>query len=129
MLKLLRSIKFLVDESVEYKIVPFLRDESFNVFSISEESPSVTDPEVLNLAYKQKRVLITNDKGFSMLVFKKKQKCCGVILIRLPNATTDEKVLRPSKVIRSKKENLSKVFTTITEKQVRSKPLPDAVSI
>lgn len=124
MSKLLPSIKFLVDESVEYKIVTFLRDGGFNVFSISEESPSILDPEVLKLAYKQKRVLITNDKGFSKLVFKERQKSCGVILIRLPEATTDWKIKKLSEVIESKKENLSRVFTTITEKQIRSKLLP-----
>lgn len=127
MSKLSPSIKFLVDESVEYKIVTFLREQGFNIFSVSEESPSILDPEVLKLAYKQKRVLITNDKGFSRLVFKERQKSHGVILIRLPNAITDEKISRLNEVINSKSKDLFKLFITIAEKQLRSKLLPDFV--
>ena len=70
-------LEFLVDESVEFRIVLFLRSLGFDVISISEENPSIFDPEVLHIAYKQKRVLITNDKGFGRLVFKEKQKSYG----------------------------------------------------
>lgn len=117
-------IKFLIDESVEHGIVLFLREQGFDVISISEENPSITDPDVLHLAYKQKRVLITNDKGFSRLVFKEKQKSQGVILIRLQYAATDEKILRLDEVLKSKAKKLIKLFTTITEKRVRSRALP-----
>lgn len=120
----LHSIKFLIDESVEYGIVLFLRNQGFDASSISEENPSIADLEVLNLAHKQKRILITNDKGFSKLVFKEKQKSRGVILIRLPYAATEEKILRLDKVVKSKAGRLTKLFTTITEKRVRSKALP-----
>lgn len=119
------SIKFLVDESVEYGIVLFLRDSGFDIISISEENPSILDTEVLKLAYKQKRVLITNDKGFSKLVFKEKQKSHGVILIRLPYDTTPEKILRLDTIIKSKDKDLTKLFTIITEKQTRYKLLPN----
>lgn len=118
------SIKFLVDESVEYGIILFLRDSAFDVISISEENPSILDPEVLKQAYKQKRVLITNDKGFGRLIFKEKQKSYGVILIRLPFDTTSEKILRLDKVIKSQNKGLTTLFTTITEKQTRYKLLP-----
>lgn len=118
------SIKFLVDESVEYGIVLFLRAKGFDVYSISEENPSISDPEVLDLAYKQKRVLITNDKGFSKLIFKDKLKSYGVILIRLPYTDTIGKVTRLSKIIDYRVKDLPKLFITITDKQVRSKRLP-----
>lgn len=118
-------VKFLIDESVEFRIVIFLRSLDFDVVSISEENPSIPDPEVLYHAYKQKRVLITNDKGFSRLVFKEKQKSYGVILIRLPYSTIEEKILRLEKLIKLKAKDLTKVFTSIAEKQTRSKSLPD----
>lgn len=120
----LHSIKFLIDESIEYGIVLFLRNQGFDTSSISEENPSISDPEVLNLAQKQKRVLITNDKGFSRLVFKEKQKSQGVILIRLPYATTSEKIIRLEQLIKAKTKNLAKYFISIGNKRHRSKPLP-----
>lgn len=118
------STKFLIDESVEYGIVVFPRSQDSDVVSISEENPSISDPEVLHLASKQKRILITNDKGFSKLVFKEKQKSRGVILIRLPYATTSEKILRLDELIKSKAAKLTKSFTTIGRKRNRAKPLP-----
>ncbi len=118
------SVKFLIDESVEFRIVVFLRSLGFGVVSISEENPSIPDPEVLYLAYKQKRVLITNDKGFSRLVFKEKQKSYGVILIRLQFFTIEEKILRLDHVIKFKAKDLTKLFTTIARKQTRHIPFP-----
>lgn len=119
------SIKFLVDESVEFGIVTFLRTLSLDVYAISEENPSIADSEVLQLAYKMRRLLITNDKGFSKLVFKLRQKSYGVILIRLPYATTETKIIRLDEVIKSPTKDLTTLFTTITEKRARSKVLPE----
>lgn len=123
MLKL-SPIKFLVDESVEYRIVLSLRKLGFDVNSVSEENPSISDSEVIKVSYQLKRILITNDKGFSRLVFKEKYKCHGIILIRLPDQNAEEKILRLHKIIESKSEELENLFTTITEKQIRSKQLP-----
>lgn len=118
------STRFLIDESVEFGIVLYLRAQGFDASSILEENPSVTDPVVLGFAYKQKRILITNDKGFSSLVFKEKQKSCGVILLRLPYATTRDKIQRLDELIKAKTTKLTELFTTITEKRIRSKSLP-----
>jgi len=119
-----RFIKFLVDESVEFRIVLFLRNLGFDVVSISEEIPSISDPEVLDLAYRQKRVLITNDKGFGGLIFKEKQKSSGIIFIRLPRVSVDEKLVRLTKILQPKHKDLSKVFTTISQGETRSRLLP-----
>lgn len=42
----LHSKKYLIDESVEYRIVLFLRKLDINVISVSEDSPSISDKEV-----------------------------------------------------------------------------------
>lgn len=69
----LRPIKFLLDESVEFRIATYLREDDFDVVTIAEEFPSIPDKQVLHIAYKQKRVLVTNDKGFGELIFKENQ--------------------------------------------------------
>lgn len=116
------SIKFLADESTERGIISFLRSSGFDIYSISEEKPRLIDPDVLEIAFQQKRVLITNDKGFSNLVFKDKQPSYGVILMRLPKDYTEQKILRLKEIIGTK--DLNKIFITITPKQTRSKLLP-----
>lgn len=118
------SIKFLVDESIEFRIAEFLREKNFDTLAITEDFPSISDIEVLNLAYKQKRVLITNDLGFGQLVFKEKQKSCGVILIRMPKSKVEEKIHKLRFILKSKLTQLPNLFISVTGKRTRSKLLP-----
>ena len=118
-------IKFLVDESVEFRIAAHLRDKNFEVLAITEEFPSISDIKVLNLAYRQKRVLITNDLGFGKLIFKEGLKSFGMILIRMPDVNVRDKILKLEKLIKSKRNNLSNLFIIVTEKQTRSRLLPE----
>ncbi len=45
---------FLADESVEFSVIHAFREMGYDVFSISESSPSIPDNEVLKIAYDQK---------------------------------------------------------------------------
>ncbi|OGD98218.1 hypothetical protein A3A49_00070 [Candidatus Curtissbacteria bacterium RIFCSPLOWO2_01_FULL_38_11b] len=119
-------LKFLVDESVEYSIVEFLRLNKFDTLSISESQPSTPDEEVLALANHQKRILITNDKDFGELVFKEALSSNGVILIRMPFSKTEDKVTELEKALKSKASKLPRLFTTIKVKRTRFKNLPSA---
>ena len=114
-----QSPKFLIDESVEYRIVKFLRESSFDILAITEKFPSTPDVDVLSIAYKEKRVLITNDKDFGELVFKDKKGSHGVILIRMPFNTTEEKIIKLDQVLKAKAIRIIKAFTVVTESKVR----------
>ena len=114
-----QSPKFLIDESVEYRIVKFLRESRFDILAITEKFPSTPDVDVLSIAYKEKRVLITNDKDFGELVFKDKKGSHGVILIRMPFNTTEEKIIKLDQVLKAKATRIIKAFTVITESKVR----------
>jgi len=122
----LQHIKFLLDESVEFRIATYLKNNDFDVVTITEDFPSIPDQQVLDIAYQQKRILITNDKGFGKLIFKENQKSYGVILIRMPFSTVEEKVVKIQKVLSSKVKvsNLFLLFTTVTVKRIKSKLLP-----
>ena len=76
-------LTFLADESLEYRLVLFLRDLGYDIFSISEDSPSISDEEVLAKAYAEKRIVLTNDKDFGDLIFLNKLSHKGVVLFRL----------------------------------------------
>lgn len=118
------DVKFLVDESVEYGVVLFLRVCGFNVTAITEDSPSISDTEVLDRSYKEKRVLVTNDSDFGTLIFKENRDSSGVIFIRLPFANTSAKISRLQEVISSSSGDLNNLFITVTEKRIRLKLLP-----
>lgn len=117
------SPKFLIDESVEYGIVKFLRENNFDVLAVAEDFFSASDVNVLSIAEKKKRILITNDKDFGELVFKERKGSHGVILIRMPFNTTEEKIVKLDQALKPKATQLIKLFTVITEKRTRSKAL------
>lgn len=82
-------MKFLLDESAEFRIALFLRDAGHNVTAIAHEYPqSLPDREVLAIANAEQRILITNDRDFGELIFREKLPHAGVIYFRLPFDTT-----------------------------------------
>lgn len=62
-------MKFLVDECCDAELVLKLRSEGHNVLYVMELKPSATDKEILQKAYSENRILLTEDKDFGELVF------------------------------------------------------------
>lgn len=87
-------MKFLLDESAEYRIAGFLQDLGHDVIAIAHDYPeSLSDRTVLQIARAEERILITNDRDFGELIFRQKLPHSGVIYFRLgPGSTADEKV-------------------------------------
>lgn len=78
-------MKFLLDENIDYRLAPFLNYLGHNVTAVSVDYPhGLPDNEVLTLAHKEQRILITNDTGdFGALIFQQHLPHSGVILFRL----------------------------------------------
>jgi predicted nuclease of predicted toxin-antitoxin system len=53
-----------------------------DITSVIEFSPGLNDREVLNLANREDRILVTFDKDFGELVVREKVKVKGLILLR-----------------------------------------------
>ena|SRR3989344_2050881 len=112
-------MKFLADESVEYRFIGELRKLNYDLISISEDFSGITDKEVLELAFNQNRVLITNDKDFGELVFRLKFPNKGVILFRLFEETYLSKLSKFKLVVNRFKSRLLNSFIVITDKKIR----------
>jgi len=77
-------MRFLADESCDFVVVRALRESGYDVLSVSEISARAEDSSVVELAVKDKRILLTEDKDFGQLVYAHGQKTGGVIfLLRL----------------------------------------------
>jgi predicted nuclease of predicted toxin-antitoxin system len=75
---------FLADESCDFSVVSALRDAGHDVVAVAEVSPRAADEDVLDLARREQRILLTEDKDFGRLVYADSQSMSGVILIRYP---------------------------------------------
>ncbi|HKI02043.1 MAG TPA: DUF5615 family PIN-like protein [Thermoanaerobaculia bacterium] len=75
---------FLADESCDFAVVRALRDAGHDVVAIAETAPQMVDSDVIALAVRENRVLLTEDKDFGQLVYAGLHPSSGVILIRFP---------------------------------------------
>ena len=77
-------MKFLADANIAPRVIKALRQADFSVKSISEEGQGeISDEEVIKLATKENRVILTHDKDFGNVLIYPVLKHKGVILIRL----------------------------------------------
>jgi predicted nuclease of predicted toxin-antitoxin system len=117
-------VTFLADESVDFPIVQSLRDNGFSVDYITEIKPGISDDQVIELASQKARLLITADKDFGELTFRKNKISEGIILYRLSGYSNREKASHILSVIVDHKSDLWGSFTVITKEHTRIKKLP-----
>lgn len=116
---------FLADESVDYPIVKSLRDNGFEVDYISEIKSGISDDEVIELARQNSSILITADKDFGTLTFRKKMVSEGIILYRLSGLSNMEKAKHVLSVVSNYSSDLKGSFTVIGKDHIRIRKLPD----
>jgi predicted nuclease of predicted toxin-antitoxin system len=89
------------------------------VLYIAELSPAVSDDAVLRHAGDQAAVLITADKDFGELVYRRGRMHRGVVLLRLAGVSNATKTAIVSAVCRERANQLRDAFTVVTAGQVR----------
>ena len=79
-------MRFLLDESADFPLAAFLQDLGHDVTSIAHEYPhALQDRAVLEIAFREQRILVTNDRDFGELVVRRRLTHAGIILFRLKN--------------------------------------------
>jgi predicted nuclease of predicted toxin-antitoxin system len=77
-------LRFLLDQSADARLVPYLRSLGHDVIRIGKDfPPGLPDSAVLALAVAEHRILVTDDRDFGELVFAHRQPHTGVIYFRL----------------------------------------------
>jgi len=112
-------MRFLVDECTGPGVAKWLREQGHDVRSIYEGSRGMVDDEVFRIADAEKRILITNDKDFGERINREKLPHCGIVLVRLEDERTSQKIDVIQKVLESHADLLSGQFVVVTERQVR----------
>lgn len=63
-------LKFLVDHNVPKSVSDFLKKQKCNVKLVKDVDAAMTDLQVMNLAQKEHRIVLSNDKDFISLSAK-----------------------------------------------------------
>ena len=112
-------MKFLVDECTGPAVAGWLRDDGHEVFSVYEEARGAEDDIILQKAFVENWVLITNDKDFGDKVFRNGRLHKGVILLRLEDERAASKIRVLARLLEKYIDRLPNAFVVVAEKQVR----------
>lgn len=112
-------MRFLVDECTGPAVAQWLLDQSHEVYSVYAESRGMTDDDILEKAYSEDWILVTNDKDFGEKVYRDKQPHHGVVFLRLQDERAAAKIDAIEKLLDGYEDQLADAFVVVTETQVR----------
>lgn len=112
-------MRFLVDECTGPAVARWLRADGHDVFSVYEETRGMDDDAVIDRAFSENRVLVTNDKDFGEKVYRDKHLHTGIVLLRLHDDSAPGKVAAIRGLMEFHSDRLVGSFVVVTDKQVR----------
>src|SRR5215831_8752906 len=114
-------MKFLLDQSADFRLIPHLRELGHDVTAISRNyPPGLPDEDVLTIAQEEARILIVADRDFGELIFHQALAHAGVIFFRLPGATLQTKIDHLDRVLEEHSDELARgAFLVVTPGQIR----------
>jgi len=113
------NIKFIADVNIEKPIIDYLSESGCDIKWVPDYNCEMLDEELLKMANKEKRILITNDKDFGEIVFLQKRLSVGVILFRVKGQNTGDKVRLIKKLLDNYSDKILNHFVVITQNKFR----------
>ena len=112
-------MRFLADESCDFSVVRALRSAGHDVILVSETAPRAEDSEVISLAVRESRMLVTEDKDFGQLVYAHGQETIGVIFLRFPTDTRNQIAKAVVKLVKKEGDKLVGSFVVVQPGRIR----------
>jgi predicted nuclease of predicted toxin-antitoxin system len=112
-------MRFLVDECTGPAVARWLRGQGFEVFSVWGQAGGSNDEDIVKKAFEEDWILITNDKDFGTLIYRKRRPHRGVVLLRLEDERLFNKIETLQRLLSHHAHRLKDQFVVVTEKGVR----------
>ena len=112
-------MRFLVDECTGPAVAEWLRNQHHEVFSVYDEARGLDDDAIIQKAYIENWILITNDKDFGEKVYREHRSHRGVIFIRLEDDRGVVKISILNQLLENYADRLVDQFVVATETKVR----------
>lgn len=112
-------IRFLLDVGVGKKTLEQLQVLGSDAISVLDLNPEMADADILSVAHKEKRMVITMDKDFGELVYRSGKQHNGVLLLRLEDATGDEKAVIVQQIVEKFASQIEGHFCVFQNGQLR----------
>jgi predicted nuclease of predicted toxin-antitoxin system len=115
---------FVADESCAGPVIRALREAGHDLVAIAEVAKDATDEQVLELAVKQKRVLITEDRDFGELVYARGRSSAGIVLVRFHSRARGAKAATVVDAVARLDSRLRDAFSVVEPGRVRISSRP-----
>lgn len=111
--------RLLLDENIGKKTAEVLRENGYDVRSVFEDMRGVSDVDILDTAMREKRIVVTLDKDFGMLVFRDSKKHLGVLFLRLQKESAENITQAILSTLSEYGDMVKGKFVTVSEYDVR----------
>ena len=109
----------MADESCAGPVIRALRDASHDVIAIAESAKGASDKTVIERAFNERRVLITEDRDFGELVYARGGSSAGVMFVKFDRRARRAKAAAVVEAVAKLGERLRNGFTVIEPGRVR----------
>jgi predicted nuclease of predicted toxin-antitoxin system len=116
-------VRWLADECIAASLVEALRHAGHDVLHVTEHAAGLQDVDVVELAMREERLLLTEDKDFGDLIFRHGRAAPGIVLMRI---TSENPRLQDERLITAIDQYGDRLFgqyLVIEEGRFRSRPL------
>lgn len=121
-----KAMKFLADMGISQTTVKWLKEQGFDAVHVRNmDMHRASDPEILQKARNDKRIVLTCDLDFGEILSASGEDCPSVIIFRLENETPEHVNKRLKQVLPESTEALIKgAIVVVEEGRHRIRRLP-----
>ncbi|MBI2909705.1 MAG: DUF5615 family PIN-like protein [Chloroflexi bacterium] len=114
----------MFDQNTDRRLALYLRERGHDVTVVAVDyPPSLPDEQVLAIAHREQLILVTEDRDFGELIFRRRLAHAGVLYLRLPPMELETKIARVAAALDRCADRLDR-FVVVTEKAVRVRERP-----
>jgi predicted nuclease of predicted toxin-antitoxin system len=117
-------MRFLADESCDFRVVRALRGAGHDVMSVIEVAPGANDETVIALAAREDRIFITEDRDFGQLLYAAAKPAAGVVLVRFLSTARANLPALVVGLVAEHGDKLSDHFTVMQPGRIRFGTIP-----
>lgn len=121
-------MQFLANENFPLDAVEAVRKIGHNVVWVRTDCAGAKDPDILRRAVSEQRILLTFDKDFGDLAFRRGLSAtCGIVLFRLQASSSAALASMVAAALQSRTDWAGQ-FSVVEPGRIRMRPLPMAAA-
>jgi predicted nuclease of predicted toxin-antitoxin system len=112
-------VRFLADECLDNRLLMGLRQAGHDVIAARDACPAASDRVVLELARRERRVVVTEDKRVGRLIVRSLVEPPRIVLVRMGRSDVRTMVTRLLAAVAREGNRLHGLYVVVTAKRTR----------